>query len=419
MRSLTNQSDFYRWREKSGWLPFIEHGILTFIRNKNYVLPAPKMKLKPKITIADHFLGIEDPRIDRTKRHNLIDIMTIAVCAVICGADGWTAIETYGCAKYEWLKTFLELPNGIPSHDTFARVFAQINPQQFQECFLNWMKSIQKITNGEVIALDGKTLRGSYDKSSDQSAIVMVSAWATVNKLVLGQVKVDEKSNEITAIPELLKVLELSGCIVTIDAIGCQKEIVKLITQKDADYVITLKKNQENLYDEVEKLFQSGISTGFQGIEHSTYKTEERGHGRHEIRNYVTLSQIESRLNPDSIWSNFNSVGMVESVRSLDGKTTIETRYFISSLESDAKQFGNSIRSHWAVENSLHWVLDVALKEDNCRIRKDNAPQNFAILRHIAVNLLTQEKRVKRGIKNKQFLAAMDNKYLLNILALA
>ncbi len=237
--------------------------------------------------------------------------------------------------------------------------------------------------------------------------------------LVLGQVKVDEKSNEITAIPELLKVLELSGCIVTIDAIGCQKEIVKLITQKDADYVITLKKNQENLYDEVEKLFQSGISTGFQGIEHSTYKTEERGHGRHEIRHYVMLSQIESRLNPDSIWSNFNSVGMVESVRSLDGKTTVETRYFISSLESDAKQFGNSIRSHWAVENSLHWVLDVALKEDNCRIRKDNAPQNFAILRHIAVNLLTQEKRVKRGIKNKQFLAAMDNKYLLSILALA
>ncbi|MEH1821959.1 MAG: ISAs1 family transposase, partial [Nostoc sp.] len=221
------------------------------------------MKLKPKITIADHFLGIEDPRIDRTRRHNLMEIITIAVCAVICGADGWVAIETYGCAKYEWLKTFLDLPNGIPSHDTFARVFAQINPQQFQSCFLDWMKSVQKITSGEVVAIDGKTLRSSYDESSDQSAIVMVSAWATTNRLVLGQVKVDEKSNEITAIPELLKVLELSGCIVTIDAIGCQKEIVKLITQKDADYVITLKKNQGNLYDEVEKLFQSGISTDF------------------------------------------------------------------------------------------------------------------------------------------------------------
>ncbi len=352
-------------------------------------------------------------------RHKLIDILTIAICAVICGADSWVAIETYGCAKSEWLKTFLELPNGIPSHDTFARVFAQLNPQQFQSCFLNWMKSIQKITEGEVVAIDGKTLRSSYDSSSDQSAIVMVSAWATTNKLVLGQVKVDEKSNEITAIPELLKVLDISGCIVTIDAIGCQKEIVRLITQQDADYVITLKKNQGNLYNEVEKLFQAGISTGFEGIEHSTYKTEERGHGRHEIRHYVMLSQIQSRLNPDSVWSNFNSVGMVESVRSLNGETTVETHYFISSLESNAKQFGNSIRSHWGIENSLHWILDVALREDDCRIRKDNAPQNFAILRHIAVNLLGQEKRVKRGIKNKQFLAGLDNNYLARVLELA
>jgi predicted transposase YbfD/YdcC len=377
------------------------------------------VKLKPKITIADHFAVIEDPRIDRTKRHNLIDIMTIAVCAVICGADGWTAIETYGCAKYEWLKTFLELPNGIPSHDTFARVFAQINPQQFQECFLNWMKSIHQITNGEVIALDGKTLRGSYDKSSEQSAIVMVSAWATTNRLVLGQVKVDEKSNEITAIPELLKVLELSGCIVTIDAIGCQKEIVKLITQQNADYVITLKKNQSNLYGEVEKLFQSAIGTGFEGIEYSGYQTEEVGHGRHEIRNYLMLSGIQQQLDPDLVWSKFKSVGLVESVRKVDDKTTIETRYFISSLEENAEQFANSVRSHWGIENSLHWVLDVALREDDCRIRKDNAPQNFAVLRQIAVNLLSQEKRVKRGIKNKQFLAAMDNNYLTRLLALA
>ena len=377
------------------------------------------MKLKSKITIADHFAQMSDPRIDRTKRHNLIDILTIAICAVICGADSWVAIELYGCTKYEWLKTFLELPNGIPSHDTFARVFAQLNPQQFQSCFLNWIKSIQKITDGEVVAIDGKTLCGSYDRNSDQTAIQMVSAWATTNKLVLGQVKVDSKSNEITAIPELLKVLELSGCIVTIDAIGCQKEIVKLITQQSADYVITLKKNQGSLYESVEELFKTGISTGFEGIEHSTYKTEEAGHGRHEIRNYVMLAGIGPQLDPDSVWSKFSSVGMVESVRSEYGKTTVETRYFISSLESKAEQFANSIRSHWGIENSLHWVLDVALKEDNCRIRKDNAPQNFAVLRQIAVNLLGKEKRVKRGIKNKQFLAAMDNNYLLNVLALA
>lgn len=377
------------------------------------------MKLKPKITIADHFALMEDPRIDRTKRHNLIDILTIALCAVICGADSWVAIELYGCTKYEWLKTFLELPNGIPSHDTFARVFAQLNSQQFQSCFLNWIKSIQSRTDGEVVAIDGKTLCGSHDRNSDQSAIQIVSAWATTNKLVLGQVKVDEKSNEITAIPELIKVLELSGCIVTIDAIGCQKEIVKLISQQNADYVITLKKNQGNLYDEVEQLFKAEIGKGFQDFQHSTYKTEEHGHGRHEIRNYAMLTGIQSRLDPDSVWSNFNSIGMVESVRQVGGKTTVETRYFISSLENNAKQFANSVRSHWGIENSLHWVLDVALKEDDCRIRKDNAPQNFAIMRQIAVNLLGKEKRVKRGIKNKQFLAAMDNNYLERVLALA
>lgn len=362
---------------------------------------------------------MSDPRIDRTKRHKLIDILTIAICAVICGADSWVAIELYGCTKYSFLKTFLELPNGIPSHDTFARVFAQINPQQFQECFLNWMKSVHKITDGEVVAIDGKTLRGSYDKNIDQSPIQMVSAWATTNKLVLGQVKVDSQSNEITAIPELLKVLDLSGCIVTIDAIGCQKEIVKLIAQQSADYVITLKKNQNNLYESVEKLFETGISTGFEGIQHSTYKTEETGHGRHEIRNYVMLNGIGSQLDPDSVWSKFSSIGMVESVRLLNGKTTVETRYFISSLVSNAEEFANSIRSHWGIENSLHWILDVALKEDDCRIRKDNAPENFAVLRQIAINLLGKEKRVQRGIKNKQFLAAMDNNYLARILTLA
>lgn len=231
--------------------------------------------------------------------------------------------------------------------------------------------------------------------------------------------KITIASNEITAILELLKVLELAGCIVTIDAIGCQKEIVKLITQQNADYVITLKKNQGNLYAEVEKLFKLEISTGFQELQHSTYKTEETGHGRHEIRHYVMLSGIKSRLDPDSVWTNFNSIGMVESVRSEDGNTTVETRYFISSIEENARKFANYVRSHWGIENSLHWVLDVALREDECRIRKNNAPQNFAVLRQIAVNLLGKEKRVKRGIKNKQFLAAMDDNYLARVLALA
>jgi predicted transposase YbfD/YdcC len=268
------------------------------------------MKIKPKITIADHFSAIDDPRIERSKQHKLIDIITIAICAVICGAEGWTDIETYGVTKYEWLKQFLELPNGIPSHDTFARLFARLNPQQFQQCFLSWIKAINKITSGEVIAFDGKSLRHSYAQEAEKGAIHMVSAWATENRLVLGQVKVDEKSNEITAIPELIKILELSGCIVTIDAMGCQKEIVKLIAEQDADYVITLKKNQSNLYKNVEQLFKSAIRTDFQGIEHSAYQTREQAHGREEIRHYLMLTDITERVDPNYKWQKLKSIGL-------------------------------------------------------------------------------------------------------------
>ena len=375
------------------------------------------MKLKPKITIANHFEVIEDPRIERTKRHKLIDILTIAICAVICGAEGWVDIEIYGCAKYDWLKTFLELPNGIPSHDTFARVFARIKQAQFQQCFVNWMKSIQKITESDIVAIDGKTLRGSYDTGSDKAAIHMVNAWAVHNRLVLGQVKTNAKSNEITAIPELLKVLEISGCIVTIDAISCQKEIVKEIVRQDADYVITLKENQGNLYSDVERLFKSGIQRGFQGENHETYTTEDIGHGRKEIRHYAMISEIKSQLDPNTDWVKLNSVGMVEHIRQEKGETTVEIRYFISSLPNNIEKFATAVRGHWGVENSLHWVLDVALKEDDCRIRKDNAPENFAVLRQIAVNLLGKEKRMKVGVKNKGFLAAMDNEYLVRVLA--
>ena len=375
------------------------------------------MKLKPKITIADHFAKIEDPRVERTRQHKLIDIITIAICAVICGAEGWTDIETYGLAKYSFLKQFLELPNSIPSHDTFSRVFARLNPQQFQQCFLNWMRVINKMTSGEVIAIDGKSLRHSYDKEAGLNAIHMVSAWATENRLVLGQVKVNEKSNEITAIPELIKVLELSGCIVTIDAMGCQKEIVKLIAEQDADYIITLKKNQGSLYKNVDQLFTQAIRTGFQGLRHSAHHTREQAHGREETRHYLMLTDVQERVDPTHKWSKLKSIGLVESVRTLDGKTTVETRYYISSLSNNAELFGQSVRGHWGIENSLHWILDVALSEDDCRIRKDNAPENFAVLRHVAVNLLGQEKTSKRGIKNKQFRAAMDNEYLTKILA--
>ena len=374
------------------------------------------MKLPPKITILDHFKDLEDKRVERTKRHKLIDIVTIAICAVICGADSWVLMETYGKKKEEWLKQFLELPNGIPSHDTFARVFARIDPQQLQNSFLSWIKSINKITEGEVIAIDGKTLRHSYDKGKDKGAIHMVSAWATTNRLVLRQCKVDEKSNEITAIPELIKVLDIAGCIVTIDAMGCQKQIVKSIVDKSGEYVIALKKNQGNLYKNVEEIFKEAISKGFEGFKYSDYHTKEDEHGREEIRHYLMLSDIQERIDPGKKWMNLQSVGMVEYIRKVNGKTKVETRYYISSLTDNAKLLGESVRSHWSIENSLHWVLDVALREDDCRIRKDNAPQNFAVLRHIAVNAVGKEKSQKLGIKNKQVCAGWDNEYLEKIL---
>ena len=313
-------------------------------------------------------------------------------------------------------------------------MFARLNPQQFQECFLNWIKAINKITSGEVIAIDGKTLRHSYDKGAEQGAIHMVSAWATENRLVLGQLKVDKKSNEITAIPELLKVLELSGCIVTIDTMGCQKEILKLVSEQDADYIITLKKNQGKLHQNVEQLFKSAIPTDFQGIEHSAYHTREQSHGRSEIRHYLMLTDVQEHLDPNHKWSKLKSVGLVESVRTVDGKTTVETRYYISSLPNNAELFGQSVRSHWGVENSLHWggvsageatrppnllCSMLPVNVDECRIRKDNAPENFAVMRRLAVNLLGREKSNKRGVKNKQFLAAMDNEYLSKVLAAA
>lgn len=374
------------------------------------------MKLKSKITIADHFGKMEDPRVEWSIQHKLIDIITIAICAVICGADTWVDIEAYGLAKSEWLKQFLELPNGIPSHDTFARVFARLDPEQFQQSFLNWVKSISNVTQGEVIAIDGKTLRHSYDRSGSQKAIHMVSAWATNNRLVLGQVKVDSKSNEITAIPELIKVLSLRGCIVTIDAIGCQKEIVKLIAKQEADYVITLKKNQSSLYKRVEALFSEALRNKYQGFIHSIERRSEESHSREETRYCVMLNNIQNQIDPKEEWQNLQSIGRADLMRTANGKTKIETRYFISSLPNNAKLLSDSVRQHWGIENSLHWVLDVAFREDDSRIRKDNAPQNFAVLRHIANSLLQQNKSVKTGIKNKRLKAGWDNQYLTKVL---
>ncbi|MBO3462597.1 ISAs1 family transposase [Aetokthonos hydrillicola Thurmond2011] len=375
------------------------------------------MKLKPRITISEHFSNIDDPRIERRKLHKLIDILTISLCAIICGADTWEDIELFGESKHEWLKNFLELPNGIPSHDTFARVFARLDPEQFQKSFINWIQSVSKLTNQEIVAIDGKTLRGSYDTSNNKAAINMVSAWATANSLVLGQVKVDDQSNEITAIPKLLKVLCLQGCIVTIDAIGCQKEIVKQIVEQGGDYVITLKKNQPSLYGQVESLFESVIKQDFQGIEYSDFRKDESGHGRHEIRQCVMLSNIQELIDPDGEWLKLTSVVMINSWRTENGTTTFETRYSITSLPNNAEFLAQCVRTHWNIENKLHWILDVQFDEDDSRVRKGNAPQNLAIIRHIALNLLNKEKTVKAGVKRKRNKAGWDNEYLEQILS--
>ena len=310
------------------------------------------------------------------------------------------------------------MPNGIPSHDTIARVFSRLKPEQFQKCFLSWIQSISCFNPGEVIAIDGKSLRHSYARGGDKKAIHMVSAWATNQRLVLGQVKVDKKSNEITAIPALLKVLELKGSIVTIDAMGCQRSIVKSIVEQEGEYVITLKKNQPSLYARVEELFKQAIIQGFSGFTHTAHSTKkENNYGRSEIRHHLMLSNIKELIDPDNQWENFQSIGMIESVRIVKGKTTIETRYYISSLPNNAQKMGESVRSHWGNENSLHWVLDVGFREDDCRIRKDNAPQNFARIRHISLNLLNQEKTSKTGTKNKRLRAGWDDDDLTMLLA--
>ena len=375
------------------------------------------MKLKPKTTIEEHFSAIKDPRLDRTKLHQLIDIITITLCAVISGAESWSDIELFGQCKYDWFKSFLELPNGIPSHDTFNRVFARLDTEQLEKCFSDWVKSINSLLPGEQIAIDGKTLRHSYDHNKEQKAIVMVSAWARDSGLVLAQRKVSKKSNEITAVPELLKVLELSGAIVTLDAMGCQKEIVNQIASQQGDYLITLKKNQGNLYKRVDNLFKEVLNGEHFGSKYSSYSLDEDGHSRTEKRDYHVLNNISEVIDSEKKWLNLNSVIRVEYLRQLkNGKIKQESRYFITSLSKEAEQLADYIRGHWSIENQLHWVLDVEFNEDNSRIRKDNEPANLAVIRHIALNLIKQNKKFKGSIKSKRNRAGWDNNYLREIL---
>ena len=410
---------------------------------------------RPIQRLTRRFAALDDPRVERTKLHDLLDMITIAICAVICGADDWVQIEQFGNEKREFFDTFLSLPNGIPSHDTFGRVFARINPEQFQACFLEWVQELVCASGGllkGVIAIDGKTLCGSRDAPSGngagngagKGAIQMVSAWALENRLVLGQVKVDDKSNEITAIPALLKLFDLSGCIVTIDAMGAQWAIAAAITDAGADYVLSLKGNQGNMHRDVTTMFDEAHECGFKGISHQATQQVEKGHGRIETRNYYLIDdpQYLQYINPKGTWSNLRGVGMVGMVQSerevrwacgvggvgtgsekekqkekekeKEGVTK-ESRYYLCSVSS-VKEFAKAARGHWGIENGLHWVLDVAFREDNNRTRTGHSAHNFGILRHISVNLLKGEKSAKVGIKTKRLKAGWNHNYLLKVL---
>jgi predicted transposase YbfD/YdcC len=369
-------------------------------------------------TFAAHFAQVPDPRVERTKAHQLLDILVIAICAVLCGANDWVGVATFGTARLAWFRTFLELANGIPSHDTFGRVFARLDPEAFAQAFLNWTRAIRDVLQAEVIAIDGKTLRRSHDKGLGKGAIDMVSAWATANHLVLGQRKTAEKSNEITAIPELLRVLDVAGCIVTIDAMGCQTKIVETIVERGGDYVIAVKANQPRLYDDLQTMFRDARATQFRDVAHDFHQTLEKNHGRIEVRRCWTIAEPSylDYLNDAQAWTRLRTVVMVEAERQSGDATTLETRYFIASLENNAPLALHAVRGHWGIENQVHWVLDLTFREDESRVRKDHGAENFAVVRHIALNLLKQDKTTKLGMQNKRLKAAWDQDYLLALL---
>jgi predicted transposase YbfD/YdcC len=382
------------------------------------------MQTHPKLSLITHFQDLLDPRVNRTKEHELIDILVIAVCTLLCGGESFNDMEDFGHAKHQWFKSFLTLRHGIPSHDTFNRLFAALAPPPFLECFLRWTQSLRQAVTQEIVALDGKALRRAV--SGDQSIKYVVSAWAQSNGLVLGQLKVADKSNEITALPALLRVLELAGCIVTIDAMGCQKTIAKEIIEADADYVLALKGNQETVHEEVKTFLDAALleraaprpvgaklSAGAATL--AVLETVGKDHGRIETRRYYQSAELDWFADRAK-WEGLRSVGLVEAKREVGGKTTVERRYYLSSLPLGVETFARAVRGHWSVENKLHWVLDVQMREDQSRARVGHAAENLATLRRLALNLLQREKTKKRGIKGKQLNAGWDHAYLLRLL---
>jgi predicted transposase YbfD/YdcC len=359
-------------------------------------------------------LRLKDPRINRCKRHLLIDIITIAVCAVIANANTWKEIAIFGRRRKEWFQGFLELPNGIPSQHTFERVFDRLDPQALQRCLLGWLHDISELVGVRHIAIDGKTLRHSGGGQSPHRQLHLVSAWATEAYLTLGQVAVDAKSNEITAIPYLLELLQVKGALVSIDAMGCQKEIAQKIVEQGGDYVLAVKDNQPQLREDIEKCFEQAYATNCAGLRYDWHETAEQGHGRQEKRLYEVIATPEGIRNQDA-WAKLTVIGKCYSERTINGKTSTEERYFIGSRDCSAKQYGWALRNHWRVENNLHWQLDVSFGEDASRIQKRAGGENFALLRRLALGLLKRHPR-KDSIKSKRYEAALDVAYLEEVL---
>jgi predicted transposase YbfD/YdcC len=359
-------------------------------------------------TLMAHFEALQDPRVERTRKHPLLDIIAIALCAVIGGADSWTDVEDYGRAKHDWLKGFLGLPHGIPSHDTFGRVFAALDPAQFRDCFAAWVAAVARRLGLKQVAIDGKTLRGSHDRANGLAALHLVSAWATEAHLTLGQVAVDDKSNEITAIPLLLELLDLQGALVTIDALGCQAEIAEDIRMYGGDYLLAVKENQPRLYEDIDRLAEAVLA---EDAGAKSCLAEDIGHGRQEARACWVLHDLGGIRDRDR-WVDLKSVVILVGERIVGGAASCERRYFISSRRASAKAFLSAARGHWGIENSLHWVLDVCFDEDRSRLRNDHGPENLALLRRLAVSILKQAEGGKGSIRRKRLTAGWDNDFL-------
>lgn len=366
------------------------------------------------------FEGLVDPRGRQGQEHAFLSIVLIAILATIAGATGWEDIELYGESHQQWLETFLDLSNGVPHADTYRRVFEQIHPEALQACFLGWVNQVVTSTGAQVIPIDGKSVKGSYDREKKQSALHLVSAWASEHRLMLAQVKVDSKSNEISAIPSLLKLLDIAGCIITIDAMGTQTAIAQQIVDQQGDYVLSLKANHPTLYAQVKAWFETAHAADFAGIEFSYEQRVESGHHRRENRQiWVVPATAIAELYQPTVWAGLQSLVMVIRVRHLWNQTTREVQFYLTSLPCDARQIAGAIRTHWGIENQLHWVLDVTFGEDDSRIRTGHSPQNFALLRRMAIGLLNQENSTKRSLSQKAKRAAMNTNYMLQVLAAA